>query len=149
KVLNGAAARALYRAECARSKQCLRRAPIAPREPIRLTAQTRSHFCAVPVKQNVFLDLPRNVDPSESLDFRLTVEFTNLPRRCRVLVLLQCCGGPHLELKRWLLLRPCSRRRYVLTGKIDGSLIVARGIDRIWLTVAMRPPNETTMTKGS
>ena len=61
-------------------------------------------------------------------------------------LMLQCCDGQSLELKRWLLLRPRAGRKYILNGKIDCDLLVARGVDRLWIMTTMRRRNGTTLT---
>ena len=108
-------------------------------------AETRSDFANVPAEQRIDVKLPPILIPSQHLEFRLTLEFTDLPRPTHALAMLKCCDGRPLELKRWLLFRPRSGRRYLLTGKIDCDLLVARGIDRLWIITTIGRRNGTTL----
>jgi hypothetical protein len=96
----------------------------------------------VALEEKVTLPLPRDVGPGQSIDFRLTLRLNGLPLRQTVLVLLRCLDGVPLEIDRWRL-----RGRWImprrLTGKINGALIMARGIDTLWLMAKKAPPGVT------
>ena len=56
-----------------------------------------------------------------------------------------CFDDLPLEIKRWTL-HPIMGRSRRLTGVIDGTLIVARGIDQLWMSVTARGAQNMTVS---
>lgn len=140
--IDGTELNAIYRAECIRSRHFLQQSPRGPdRQNL---SEAKTAFTHVPAEQKIFLALPPNVDPSERVQFRLVLEFAGLAPGTRLVLLLRCLEGLPLEVKRWAL-RARSGRSYTLAGELDGALIVARGIDQLWLMAANAPAG-TTLT---
>jgi len=140
---NEAEARAIYLAESIRSRRLVE--GVSSQQPHRGASSapnTKARFNAVALEEKVTLPLPRDVGPGQSIDFRLTLRLNGLPLRQTVLVLLRCLDGVPLEIDRWRL-----RGRWImprrLTGKINGALIMARGIDALWLMAKKAPPGVT------
>jgi hypothetical protein len=140
---NEAEARAIYLAESIRSRRLVEGVPSQqPHRGASSAPNTKARFNAVALEEKVTLPLPRDVGPGQSIDFRLTLRLNGLPLRQTVLVLLRCLDGVPLEIDRWRL-----RGRWImprrLTGKINGALIMARGIDALWLMAKKAPPGVT------
>lgn len=142
---DGAELRAIYQAECIRSRRFLERTAIPSRRPDQPNpAKAKTAFAQIPVEQRVVLAMPQDVRPADDVYFQLTLEFAGMRRRAAVLILLRCFEGLSLEVKRWRI-RPRPGCPRTLTGTLDGALVVGRGIDQLWLMVA-NAPQGTTLT---
>ena len=139
---NAQECRAIYEAECIRSRHFLERASI-PHE----TAQPREHVDAtiteIRPNQKFVLPMPAGVEPTDRVQFRVRFDIVDKWRGVSalapgksLLVRLGCFDNVSIELGR---LHVRSRRDgpQELTGEIDGALIVGRGIDELWLSATI------------
>jgi hypothetical protein len=141
--------RAIYQAECIRSRRFLQRASI-PREVAggqsRVSATVSATLTDVKVGQKIALPMPSGVVPTDRIQFRLLLEAADEWRNARSLaagkfanVLLRCFDNAPLEFGR-LRIRRKRGKLQELTGEIDGALVVGRGIDQLWLKVTIADP---------
>jgi len=136
--------RAIYQAECIRSRRFIGRVPNSPKIAIgesRVTTQPE-----IRVGQKVVLPMPSGVSPTDRVQFRLLLEVADEWRNASssalgtsALVVLRCFDNFALELGRLLIRRKQSGPQE-LQGDIDGSLVVGRGIDELWLDVSTVEP---------
>ena len=118
-----------------------------PRTPTRESIAkglTRTAFSDISVGDKVHFALPSNVEIFDRVQFRLALKFAGVPtgRAIRVRML---CFDDLPEIKRWTL-RPIMGRSRRLKGVIDGTLIIARGIDQLWMSVTARGAQNLTVS---
>jgi hypothetical protein len=137
--------RAIYEAECIRSRRFLGRVS-SPREISDRQNQINVTQIEITAGQKVVLPMPSGVRPTDRVQFRLLLEVADEWRKTSslvlgtsALVLLRCFDRTPLELGRLVVRRKQSRPQE-LRGEIDGSLVVGRGIDELWLHVAVEAP---------
>jgi hypothetical protein len=135
---NRAESRAIYYAECIRSRRMIGRVtrPQAPE----LNKTTETVFANVQPKEKVYLEMPA-VDPGESVAFRLAIEVEGLPPRTSAGLLLRCFEGIPLEIARLVVKSKQGPQK--LNGRINGALIAAREIDKLWLMLRKAPSGVT------
>jgi hypothetical protein len=133
---------AIYRAECIRSRRCIDSVPRQPRNSDRKSV-TETVFANVKTGEKVYLAMPPEVGPGQCIDFRLELEGEGFPPRTSGRAFLGCFEFIPLQFGR-LTITP-GRRRQKLTGRIDGALAVARGIDRLWLVLEKKAPPEASL----
>jgi hypothetical protein len=131
--------RAIYQAECIRSRRFIERVSSSGK-----VAGRRSRISAtlleIKADQKIVLPMPSGVQPTDRVHFRLLLEVADEWRGASsllgtsALVLLRCFDGFTLELGRLVIRRKLSGRQE-LRGEIDGSLVVGRGINELWIHV--------------
>jgi Uncharacterised nucleotidyltransferase len=134
--------RAICQAECIRSRHFIQRVPSSSK----VVSRKRLVNVTLPeikAGQKVVLPIPPGVRPTDRVQFRLLLEVADEWRKgsSRVLgtsaiVRLRNVDGDvfPLELGRWVVRRKQGQPQE-LRGEIDGSLVVGRGIDEVWLYV--------------
>lgn len=127
---------AIYRAECIRSRRSMSSVARQPSDSKRRTAETA--FANVKAGEKVYLAMPSGVQSGQCVDFRLILEGKGFPPRTSSRAFLRCFEFIPLEFGR-LSIDP-RQKRQELTGRIDGALTVARGIDQIWLGLEKEAP---------
>jgi Uncharacterised nucleotidyltransferase len=132
--------RAIYQAECIRSRRFIERVS-SPRKVAGRQSQINATLTEIKAGQKVVLPMPSGVRPTDRVQFRLLLEVADEWRNASslvlgtsALVLLRCFDGFPLELGRLVVRRKQSGPQE-LRGEIDGSLVVGRGIDELWLHV--------------
>jgi hypothetical protein len=132
--------RAIYQAECIRSRRFIERVP-SPLKAAGRESRISATLPEIMADQKVVLPMPSGVRPTDRIQFRLSLEVADEWRNASslflgtsALVLLRCFGGFPLELGRLVVPRKQSGPQE-LRGDIDGSLVVGRGIDQLWLHV--------------
>ena len=134
--------RAVYQAECIRSRHFIER---VSGSPMAAGAKTRVNATLPEIKagQKVVLPMPSGVRPTDRVQVRLLLEVADGWHNgsSRVLgtsaiVRLRNFDGDvcPLELGRWVVRRKQGGPQE-LRGEIDGNLVVGRGIDELWLYV--------------
>jgi hypothetical protein len=134
--------RAIYQAECIRSRRFIEQVS-SSRKVAGRESRINATLPEIKAGQKVVLPMPSGVRPTDRVQFRLLLEVADEWRNTSSLVLgtsalvrLRCgdAGVFELELGRWVVGRKQGRPQE-LRGDIDGSLVVARGIDELWLYV--------------
>jgi hypothetical protein len=130
--------RAVFQSECIRSRRFIERT--SPRKVMGRQTEITATLEITP-GQKVVLPMPSGIRSTERVHFRLLLEVADEWRNASswvlgtsVLVLLRCFDGFPLELGR-LVVQQKQSGPQKLRGEIDGSLVVARGIDELWLYV--------------
>jgi hypothetical protein len=133
--------RAIFQAESIRSRRFIDRVS-SPRKVAGRQTQVNATLTEIRAGQKVVLLMPSGVKPTDRVHFRLLLEVADEWRNASfwvrgtsTLVLLRCFDGFPLELGRMVVQRK-QRGPQELQGDIDGSLVVGRGIDELWLHVA-------------
>jgi len=133
--------RAIYQAECIRSRHFIGRVSSSYKVEAR-KGPINATLPEIMLSQKVVLPMPSGVRPTDRVQFRLLLEFTDewrnafSPPGTSALVLLRCFERFPLELGR-LVVRQKQSGPQELRGDIDGSLAVGRGIDQLWLRVTI------------
>jgi hypothetical protein len=132
--------RAIYQAECIRSRHFIERVS-TQRKVAGRQNEINATLTEIKAGQKVVLPMPSGVRPTDRVQFRLLLEVTDEWRNTssRVLgtsaqLVLRCFDDFSLELGR-LVVRRRKSRPQELRGELDGSLVVGRGIDELWLQV--------------
>ena len=131
--------RAILQAECIRSRRFIERVS-SPRKVAGRQTKINLTLTEIRAGQKVVLPMPTGVRPADRVHFRLQLEVADEWRNSSrtlgtsALVLLRCFDEFPLELGRLVVQRKQSERKE-LRGEIDGSLVVGRGIDELWLHV--------------
>jgi hypothetical protein len=132
--------RAILQAECIRSRRFIERVS-SPRKVAGCQTQTNATLTEIRAGQKVVLPMPSGVRPTDRVRFRLLIEVADEWRSASsrvlgtsALVLLRCFDEFPLEFGR-LVVRRTQSGRQEMRGEIDGSLVVGRGIDQLWLHV--------------
>lgn len=128
--------RAIYQAECIRSRRFVERASIRHDVAARRN-RVNATLTAIKAGEKIVLALPSGVRPMDSIQFRLRFEvadewrrtFAFLSRKSPVVV-LRCFDYISIELGR---LRIRRSGPHELIGEIDGALVAGRGIDQLSL----------------
>ena len=128
--------RAIYQAECIRSRRFVERASIRNDVAARRN-RVNAALTAIKAGEKIVLALPSGVRPMDSIQFRLRFEvadewcrtFAFLSRKSPV-VALRCFDYTPIELGR---LRIRRSGPHELIGEIDGALVAGRGIDQLSL----------------
>jgi hypothetical protein len=136
--------RAIYQAECIRSRRFLERASMP--QVVRGQSRVSATLTDIKVGEKIALPMPLGVGPTDRIQFRLLLEADDEWRNARSLaagtsanVLLRCFDNSPLEFGR-LRIRRKRGSPQELKGEIDGALVVGRGIDQLWLKVTIADP---------
>jgi Uncharacterised nucleotidyltransferase len=132
--------RAIYQAECIRSRRFIERVS-SSRKPARRKSRINATLPEIKAGRKIVLPMLSGVRPTDRVQFRLLLEVADEWRNASSLVLgtsalvrlLSVEGVFPLELGRWVVRRKHGPQE--LRGDIDGSLVVGRGIDELWLYV--------------
>ena len=134
--------RAIYQAECIRSRRFIERVPSSLKAAGRESRISATLPEIMADQKSCVLPMPSGVRPTDRIQFRLSLEVADEWRNASslflgtsALVLLRCFGGFPLELGRLVVLGGSRAGRRSSGGDIDGSLVVGRGIDQLWLHV--------------
>jgi hypothetical protein len=137
--------RAHFQAECIRSRRFIERVSSPPKVAGRHT-QINAMLTEIRVGQKLVLRMPSGIQPTDRVHFRLLFEVADEWRNASsrvfgtsALVLLRCFDQWPLELGRLVVRRQQSGPQE-LQGEMDGSLVVGRGIDELWLHVTPIAP---------
>lgn len=132
--------RAIFQAEFIRSRRFIERVSSPPKVAGR-QPQINTTLPEIRAGQKVVLPMPSGVRPSDRVHFRLLLEAADGWRSApswlfgtSALVLLRCFDEFPFELGRLVVQRKQSGRQE-LRGEIDGSIVVGRAIDELWLHV--------------
>jgi hypothetical protein len=132
--------RAIYQAECIRSRRFTERVS-SPHKAAGRQTQINTTLTEIRAGKKVVLPIPSGVRSTDRVHFGLLLEPAEEWRRApswalgtSALVLLRCFDEFPLELGR-LVVQRTQNGRQELRGEIDGSLVVGRGIDELWLHV--------------
>jgi hypothetical protein len=130
---------AIYRAECIRSRKRSLKVPCQLQQSDQARA-TQTVFRSLKPGEKVYLPIPE-AGPQEYIDYNLVFEAKGFPPGSSTQAVLRCFDGMPLEFGRLLITH--RRGRYKLSGRIDGTLKVARAIDKLWFTFAKKkaPPD--------
>ena len=134
--------RAIYHAECIRSRHFIQRVS-SSRKTAGGEGQVNATLPEIKAGQKVALPMPSGVRPTDRVRYRLLLEVADEWRNASsrvhgtsAIVRLRNFDGDAfaLELGRWVFRRKqCGPQE--LKGDIDGSLVVGRDIDELWLYV--------------
>jgi Uncharacterised nucleotidyltransferase len=137
--------RAIYQAECIRSRHFIERVSL-PRKVADRQSRVNATLNEIKTGQTIALPMPSGVKPTDRIQFRLQLEAaeewrnaSSLVTGTSALVLLRCFDFIPLELGRLLVWRKNAAAQE-LKGEIDGALVVGRGIDELWLKVTIAEP---------
>jgi len=132
---------AIYRAQCIRSRRSISGVPKQTQDSSNKVVETA--FAGLKAGEKVYLAMPSGVELGQCVSFRLVLEGEGFPPRSSGWAFLRCFESMPLEFGR---LRINSKqKRQELTGRIDGALTVARGIDQVWLQLEKKAPPESTL----
>ena len=131
--------RAIYEAECIRSRHFIERIPTSPRVGERRTIAV--NLPEIKVGKKIALPIPSGVGAEDRIQFHLQLEVADKWRKTHslqlgkyALVSLRCFDNAPLELGRLLVRRKQSGQQ-ALSGEIDGALLLGREIAELWLEV--------------